>query len=346
LGILVINLLIIIRSCYGILYAWGKGGSSLILPPEAGYLMGAKNDTSVIQYLLLEIHYDNPALTPGRVDSSGVIFHFTENLRPNNAGTLILGNIGVDEVPIPPNDPYYRVQVDCPSVCTSLWPHRINVFGDFLHMHQVGSMIWSTQERDNKSVDGYINRIEYYDFSFQDYIPINRVIEPGDELHLNCIYDTTSKSTETRFGITSDDEMCLEFMAYYPRFEGVYWLSCGSYHNRFHVVNGDWILVPNATRNFSTVCWDQIFLDENNITLVNPTSLDILSNPNRTFGIQTPCTEANEPVPIFFWILVGILGSLVICSVFYGFSQLVKSKKEEPYIPVPMEEVTAFEQQE
>jgi hypothetical protein len=326
------------------LYAWGVGGNSLILPPEAGYLIGAKNDSSVIQYLLLEIHYNHPSASSGRVDSSGVIFHFTEHLRPNHAGSLVLGNIGNDEAPIPANTANYRVQADCPSTCTNLWPHPITVFGDFLHMHQLGSMIWSTQHRDNQTVSGDINRIEYWDFQFQDYTPINRVIEPGDRLNLNCIYDTTLKSNETRFGINSDDEMCLEFMAYYPRFEGLNFLTCGSFRGRYKIVDGNFIPFMNAeTRNFSTVCWNHVILDENNVTIANPSVLDLESN--RTFGSQSSCIQEYEPVPIFFWILVAILGSLVLCSIFYGFTQLAKSKKEEIYAPVPLEEVNTFEQE-
>ncbi len=54
---------------------------------------------------------------------------------------------------------------------------------------------------------GYTNRIEFYDFGFQTFAPINRTIKPGDRLQTHCVYDTTSRTEMTYFGEPSDWEM-------------------------------------------------------------------------------------------------------------------------------------------
>jgi len=57
-------------ACYGILYVWAVGGNSLILPPLAGFRIGA-NSTNATDYLIIELHYSNPERHSGRYDSSG-----------------------------------------------------------------------------------------------------------------------------------------------------------------------------------------------------------------------------------------------------------------------------------
>ena len=48
---------------------------------------------------------------------------------------------------------------------------------------------------------------------------LNYEIKRGDRLNLHCIYDSTSRTAPTIFGVESDDEMCMDFLSYYPRME-------------------------------------------------------------------------------------------------------------------------------
>jgi len=310
--------------CYGLLYGWAVGGSPLVLPPQAGYRIGA-NATDAIQYLVIEIHYSNPLSQTGRYDSSGVTIHFTENFRPNDAGSLIFGNIGINEVSIPANTPAYRVEASCPSECTKLWSQPINVFADFLHMHQAGSMIWNTLHRDGERIPGYINRVEYWDFAFQSYSFVERVLYPGDRINVVCVYNTTGKNT-TKFGQASDDEMCLDFMAYYPRLYnnlGQNILNCGSARFRLQrFPNGTIINAQTPTsRNYSTVCWNDILWGQDNFTVVNPNIPDpIQPDSSRFFAVPCPQPEEkNEGTPKWVWIVVGVVGGLVLVSAMVFF---------------------------
>jgi hypothetical protein len=40
-------------------------------------------------------------------------------------------------------------------------------------------------------------------------------VQHGDKMLIECEYDTTHKQTSTKFGPSSDDEMCNIFFAYY-----------------------------------------------------------------------------------------------------------------------------------
>lgn len=134
------------------------------LPPQAGFRMGPGSDE--ISYLVLEVHYDNPSLVSGLVDYSGIALSYTAQLRPHDAATMILGDSSLSADEIPAGRASVEYEFSCTTACSSTWDHEIYVFADFLHMHQVGSQMWSTLWR-NGTYLGNINRVEYYNFGMQ-----------------------------------------------------------------------------------------------------------------------------------------------------------------------------------
>jgi hypothetical protein len=327
--------------CQGLLYGWAMGGKPLVFPEAAGVRVGA-NDPDKVYFIMLQIHYSNFDLIEGLVDSSGIVLHLTENLRQYDAGNLMIGNIGSDEVTIPGNTPYFRVEADCPSVCTDMWPHPINVFSSTLHMHNTGMMSWATLHRGGQRIPGYISRVEYFGFEFQESLDVNLVIEPGDRMNLVCVYNTVGKP-DTKFGIASDNEMCLGYLAYYPKLNlrTPFSFLCGSVHARYYISpDGQWIPAMTAeSRNYSTVCWDSLVFDENNYTLVNPDISDYNVNDNsRTFGIpQTQCSYVNDStgnvpdnstdgipskpdsVNLLLWVALGLAAGIILLGlIFYS----------------------------
>jgi len=320
--------------CYGVTYAWDMGGQSLILPKEAGFRMGASNDS--IHWFILEIHYDNPNLIPGLIDHTGVKITFTKNLRQYDAATIMLGNVDIREDPIPPGNSSYKVEATCPSECTQQWDHSINVFADLLHMHNVGSSIWSTIHHNNTRVPGYLNRIEYYQFNFQDYIPMNRTIYPGDRINTICIYDTTTKTTPVYFGSSSSDEMCLEFVAYYPllKVNGIQFSSCGSERGRYELSDGNIIpvILPPGERNFSTSCNNYLLFGSDNITIDNPDIPNPDGDEASTFGMACPSVPALETTNwVLVWSLVGVGSAVLVAAVVIGVVLFRKQIKHGAY---------------
>merc|ERR1719509_707624 len=59
----------------------------------------------------------------------------------------------------------------------------------------------------------------HYDFNFQaSRVPrTETMVYPGDDLLLECDYETSSRDKPTFGGLSTRDEMCLVFVLYYPR---------------------------------------------------------------------------------------------------------------------------------
>jgi hypothetical protein len=220
--------------CMSPIFGWGVGGGPLYLPPEAGYRLGTNaNPNKGMRYFILEVHYNSPvpSLPAFRNDSSGVRVYFTSDLRQHDAGMMVLGDPFVTSKPIAPRTSTH-IQATCGSQCTSLWDHSINVFADFLHMHSLGARMWSTIHRGNDQI-GFLNRIEYYDYNFQELGPLVPYVQllPGDRIETHCIFNSNSRTANTTFGADSDEEMCMEFIAYYPILKdpdaNTVWAVCG-----------------------------------------------------------------------------------------------------------------------
>jgi dopamine beta-monooxygenase len=193
-------------------WGWAPGIAPLALPAEAGLLVGAEAQESV--HFVLQIHYDNPRQESGHRDRSGVNVYVSRELRPHHATLMSLGDVAGLE--IPPGQPAFDTVHRCLGSSTEQWlPEPIEVFGSWLHAHKLATALWTEQFRDGRKV-GDLGRHVPYDFDDQHLEPLNARIEPGDELVTHCVYDTTSRTEPTVGGDGTNDEMCLNFLFYYP----------------------------------------------------------------------------------------------------------------------------------
>jgi hypothetical protein len=55
------------------------------------------------EYLVMELHYDNPEMKQGTVDSSGMRLWYTSSPREHDSGVLYLGHFVTPYHIIPPN---------------------------------------------------------------------------------------------------------------------------------------------------------------------------------------------------------------------------------------------------
>jgi hypothetical protein len=204
-------------SCYDLdgdmVWAWAPGETRFELPPEAGYLIG---DTPGGQVTLrLQVHYNNPLGVSGEVDSSGFDFYVTNDLRENNAGTLVFGDI--EGIEIPPGLPAHEHTMTCRSEVTEAqFPGPLHVFGTSMHAHNLGSVLYSEVYRDGEMILE-MNRDDPFDFENQNMKPIDFDLMPGDQVVNHCIYDSTDRDSTTYGGPGTADEMCWNTIAYYPK---------------------------------------------------------------------------------------------------------------------------------
>jgi hypothetical protein len=192
------------------LWFWGPGMGSMELPPEAGFLVGDTGDTVTF---VLQVHYNNPLLTEFQ-NADGVDILVTDELRPHRAGIFSQGDIA--EIMIPPGEPAYQHTARCDADYTSaLITEPINVFASLLHAHEIGAAIESEVFRGGQSL-GMIARQDPYEFDNQWFQPTELTLQPGDELETRCTYDSTDRVEPTPGGVASTEEMCINFMMYYP----------------------------------------------------------------------------------------------------------------------------------
>jgi dopamine beta-monooxygenase len=202
-----------------IIWAWAPGMPAQYLPPDAGFLTGHTGDTA---NFVLQVHYNNPLLQDF-TDTDGINVIATPTLREFRAGVFSQGDIG--PISIPPGQAAYDHVASCSEAETmALLTEPVNVFASFLHAHEIGSAIHSEVFRNGESV-GVIADETPFDFNSQKFLPADIQIEPGDRIDTTCTYDSTDRTSTTNGGPASDEEMCINFMMYYPWIESE---TCGS----------------------------------------------------------------------------------------------------------------------
>ncbi|KAL5500620.1 hypothetical protein EMCRGX_G012211 [Ephydatia muelleri] len=246
-----------IRSCRlgrPIIIAWAVGGNDFIYPNGIAFPIGGRSDE---QYVVIELHYNNPSMTSGVRDSSGFLITYTS---------------------IAPTDPSFAVYGTCDSTCTTtaIPSTGINIFANMLHTHLVGRAVTFRHLRMNSSCGGLqelppVDQNLQYDFDFQQTnvltSPVN--VLPGDVLQVACTYNTTGVNNVTVGGLSTHDEMCMTFAVYYPRVELGACLS-GYDHTNY---------IPFASSNFAQA--DYVALTT---LLQTQTGLSLFSGIKSIFG--------------------------------------------------------------
>ncbi|CTQ87076.1 Tyramine beta-hydroxylase [Caenorhabditis elegans] len=203
------------KSCSHVIAAWAMGEGPIHYPKEAGLPIGGKGKNA---YVMVEIHYNNPELHKGVIDSSGFQFFVTGQLRKYDAGIMELGLIYSDANSVPPNQKAWAMNGYCPSQCTKNLPEEgINIFASQLHAHLTGRKLFTSQYRSGVRI-GDVNRDEHYSPHWQHLQQLRPVVKvmPGDTLVTTCVYDTRKRSKVTFGGYRIVDEMCVNYIYYYP----------------------------------------------------------------------------------------------------------------------------------
>ncbi|ORY33879.1 PHM/PNGase F [Rhizoclosmatium globosum] len=237
-------------SCSKFTLAWAPGIGLNVLPKEVGFPFGT--GTNALRYFSLQIHYNNPNALSNIIDSSGMRLFYTTQLRPNDMGVLILGDTNFN---ISGNDPsYYSTQWNvCPTACTKQFPTNLTIINNFFHMHMLGQNSTTRQIRDGKEIVP-LGAVHYYDFNFQGGLaPFQKgaVISPGDTLLTKCAYIPTLnvRSNYTVFGESTEDEMCFNFLTYYPAMSDIEFCLSGDNATNPQAACGNDLRMGNKTRS-------------------------------------------------------------------------------------------------
>eukprot|EP01061_Rhynchopus_euleeides_P046778 TRINITY_DN9048_c0_g1_i3.p1 TRINITY_DN9048_c0_g1~~TRINITY_DN9048_c0_g1_i3.p1 ORF type:complete len:945 (+),score=336.51 TRINITY_DN9048_c0_g1_i3:52-2886(+) len=267
------------------LHLWAPGVDTYYLPPEAGFPVSETEN----RYIFLDFHYDNPTLAAGHMDNSGMRLLFTSTPRKHDAAMLSYGDyLVVNEPNIPADNQPHLFQFNCPAECMEGRVFGdLTIIGTFLHMHELGRKIRSNVWKNGTFVREHA-RIDYWNFGYQGTAPTQPgdVLHPGEYLHLTC-EQVNNRGTVQKYGLGSEDEMCLAALVVYPKANlGVD--VCGSQYER----RGELVAVCDTP---DTSEWHYVKLPDDYPDIKNITDGPI----EPLFGVPDPgCTAAPVPTPI------------------------------------------------
>ena len=143
------------------LYGWAPGGLPHRFPSNLGSPLGLDG----LKFYDMEIHYNNPELKTGAVDSSGVKVYWTRQKREFDVGTFALADprtqLAGESVGAGLSEHTYS----CPSSCTrTVLPvdQKLYIIGTVFHMHRQGRKASVKVMRDGNVV--YDTSIDFFDF--------------------------------------------------------------------------------------------------------------------------------------------------------------------------------------
>ncbi|XP_072176978.1 dopamine beta-hydroxylase-like [Diadema setosum] len=204
------------RACSQVIGAWAMGAEAFVYPNEAGIAVGGPTSS----FIMIELHYNNPTRKSNIIDSSGLRFYYTPTLRPYDAGIMELGLVYTPKLSIPPGMDKFVLTGHCLPKCTRAGFPRSGVyaFASQLHTHLTGTAVWTKHVRNGRELPE-LNRDDHFSSDFQEIrmLPKPVHILPGDTLITSCNYVTSQKENMTMGGFGISDEMCVNYVHYYPR---------------------------------------------------------------------------------------------------------------------------------
>lgn len=222
--------------CMAFIVAFAIGSEGDILPDYLGDPVEPPADGGDI-YIKMEVHYDNPLRLPLN-DSSGVRLFYTDELRQYETAMFITGHRRTPFLSIPPHQDQFKISGFCSSDCTrnGLPATGMKIYSVLLHAHLSGRRIILRHIRDGKELPP-IAEDNNYDFSYQQYRFLREEVTvlPGDELIVECDFNTTDKDDFVYGGLSTRREMCESFMYYYPK---TTMLDCRSQPEFYSYFNG------------------------------------------------------------------------------------------------------------
>lgn len=200
------------------------------------------------------MHYDNPDEEAGLTDSSGITFYATP-YREHAMGTLSTGSIADgNTLQIPPG----RQDHFDATACVLHADDSVQVAGNFFHAHELGTGFWTDLYRDDVKIEE-IGRDHAWSFDDQRFTPMSEtlMLQAGDVISTVCTFDATQHPddgvgrTETTYGgLGTRDEMCINFIWYWPQDHNAYCLPCshvdGSLSEDGHTIDDSGALYPDG----------------------------------------------------------------------------------------------------
>lgn len=197
-----------------LLYAWGPGTPPHKLPPEAGFPIEANED----MHLVLQIHYSNLSMLEDQSDHSGLDLCTTTDLRKHDADVMAFGGIGFSGI-APNAISSLSCSMEVPALLAPYLP--LKVFQSWPHMHRLGHRLSTVAEHPGGEKTTMAD-VKNYSFDYQITYPNDVELEAGAQVTTTCAWKNDTPQSVS-FGEKTEDEMCFNFVSYYPRIDAEQW---------------------------------------------------------------------------------------------------------------------------
>lgn len=204
-----------IANCSTVVLVWAFSMKHFAFPDDAGYPIFPNG-----AHFVMEIQYQNEK-TANLRDSSGMKIHYSEKLRPHDTGVLTTGSLAHHSQLIPPRSSNFRLQGHCMEECIRMSiPENapVRIFTATLHAREAGRRIRVRHFRKGQELTPVVvdngfrsHHIETY------YVSTELQLKKGDNMIVECSYDTSNRTEITFVNNSMGGESCLAYLGYYPR---------------------------------------------------------------------------------------------------------------------------------
>lgn len=190
---------VLIRTSWRPIWAGGTGRRDFRLPANVGFRV-PPNTQYLIQY-----HLQNTRPTPVTERSGLNLTYAPDPAQVTPAGIYALGSFSLD---IPARAQRFQQVIDCVA------DRELRVFAAFPHMHKLGTRV-RFEAGPTRDALSPLYQIDPWPFGDQPLDPVDFTIRPGTHMRATCEWNNPLNRA-IRFGESSDDEMCIFTLFYYP----------------------------------------------------------------------------------------------------------------------------------
>lgn len=194
-------------------YGWAPGTGPHVLPADVGFPLDADEPV----HFVVQMHYNNFQHLAGEEDASGIDLCTTTEALQHDADVLAVGGTNFEL----PANATSTLTCDLPIVSQLSFITPLNVFQSWPHMHQLGRKLKTTIEHDDGSETLVVDS-QAYSFENQIAYPVTAQINTGDNVRTLCMFENDT-GMDVGFGENTGDEMCFNFLAYYPKINLAQW---------------------------------------------------------------------------------------------------------------------------
>ncbi|XP_030626113.1 peptidyl-glycine alpha-amidating monooxygenase B isoform X1 [Chanos chanos] len=186
-----------------IMYAWARNAPPTKLPQDVGFKVGG--DTGITHFVL-QIHYgDVTNFRDHHRDCSGLTLRMTSKPQPFIAGMYLMMSMNTV---IPPGKKVVNADISCTYSSYPMHPFAFRT-----HTHRLGKVVSGYRVRNGQwtLIGRQSPQLPQAFYPASNHIDVKY----GDTLAARCVFTGEGRTTKTRIGGTSDDEMCNFYIMYY-----------------------------------------------------------------------------------------------------------------------------------